>query len=598
MPNDMPKILSNSILSNIGDSIVSVDTDLRIVFVNEAANRIFHLERDVVGMHADDVIRLVRTSDEEEQVDPFRDVLSSGEEKRYNHPMRVDLPDGDVYVEDSASPVRNEDGEIIGVVAIFRDVTEQVRLITYARLANERYVALFESSRSGISVYKSDDGENFVILDLNTSAENMEKTKRYDVVGKNVQEVFKGVENMKLMDAFRRVWKTGKSEHLPCSWYEDGVRNGWRDNYIYKLPTGEIVAVYDDVTDKRIQAEKISDNIAKLRDHETRFKNLFDNSPIPTISAGESPTYIINDVNSAFCKMIGYTPVELIGKKSPTDFTHPGDVEASLKAVGVVRSDPSGKATSLKLRFVCKNGNIKKCICHISKVVNSNGNIDHFAQIIDITNQEQIAVEKDKLLATINSHRKIISRTNSILSAECDIARRMINGKDHSLEKVIATAGKKLGVKWLCVASVGLSKILGRWADDGKSSTSSVVEDFRVDEKDVFNIRGWINTNLPYVGNWNGLPPFLSKLAKKAEGNWLVIPVPGQDNKCQAGIVMMVSKDDKQWESEEVNAIVGLATLLCVLARSEKNHGELSRKIEETIAELSKTIENAGPPNA
>lgn len=594
----MPKKLSNSILEHIGDAIVSVDNDLRIVFVNAAARKTFRLERDVVGMHSDDVIRLVRASEEEEQVDPFRDVLFSGEEKRYNHPMRVDLTDGDVYVEDSASPVRNEDGEIIGVVAIFRDVTEQVRLITYARLANERYAALFESSRSGIAVYKSDDGVNFIILDLNTSAENMEKTKRQDVVGKNVKDVFRGAEDMKLIDAFARVWKTGKSEYLPCSWYEDDVRNGWRDNYIYKLPTGEIVAVYDDVTDKRIQAEKISDNIGKLRDHETRFKNLFDNSPIPTVSAGEPPTYLINEANNAFCKMLGYTSSELIGKKSPTDLTHPGDVEASLETVGAVRSASSDKAVSLKLRFVCKNGHIKKCICHISKVTHPNGKIDHFAQIVDITNQEHIADEKDKLLEIINSHRKTISRTNSILSAECDIARRMINGKDHSLDKVIATAGKKLGVKWLCVASVGLSKILGRWADDGKSSTSSVVENFHVDEKDVFNIRGWINANLPYVGNWDGLPPFISKLAKKIEGNWLAIPVPGQDNKGQAGIVMMVSKDAKSWEPEEVNAIVGLATLLCVLARSEKNHGELSRKIEETIAELSKTIANAGAPNA
>jgi len=594
----MSRNLSNSILEHIGDAIVSVDADLRIVFFNAAARDVFGFEGDVAGTHIDDVLRLVRASDEEDPVDPFRDVLASGKEMRYDKPMRVDGAKGNVYVEDTASPIRNADQEIIGVVAIFRDITENVRLMTYAKLANDRYSALFDSARSGIAVYRSDDGENFTIIDFNASAEAIEGVKRADVVGKNVNDVFRGVSRMRLLEAFRRVWATGKSERIPCAWYEDDVRKGWRDNYVYKLPTGEVVAVYDDVTDKKAVAERLSGSIGRLKDNESRFRNLFENSPIPTVAAGDPPDFKITNANRAFCDLVGYQKGELVGSKNLMDLTHPIDVEPSVKAIMRVRSSPSEGHVSVRKRYVNKDGTVMTCMCHLSKVEHDDGRIEHFAQIIDVTDQERAKAEKDSMLAMIDAHRKTIARANAILSAECDVARRMIDGTDRSIENVLSTAGRKLGARRLCVVTVGGSKMLGRWTDDGKSSTASVFDDFHVDAKDVMSIREWAVAKVPYVGDWDGMPPFLAKLANKINGQWLAVPVSGNDSRGQVGVVMLASKREREWGREEADAMVGLATLLCVLARSEKNHGELSRKIEETILELSKTVANVGSPNA
>jgi signal transduction histidine kinase len=51
------------------------------------------------------------------------------------------------------------------------------------------------------------------------------------------------------------VYASGQPEHHPISLYEDERIIGWRENFVYKLPSGEVVAVYTDETERK-QAEE------------------------------------------------------------------------------------------------------------------------------------------------------------------------------------------------------------------------------------------------------------------------------------------------------------------------------------------------------
>jgi hypothetical protein len=53
------------------------------------------------------------------------------------------------------------------------------------------------------------------------------------LIGKGVMDVFPGVKQFGLLDVFRRVDKTGMSEHHPVSVYKDERIAGWRENYVY-----------------------------------------------------------------------------------------------------------------------------------------------------------------------------------------------------------------------------------------------------------------------------------------------------------------------------------------------------------------------------
>jgi signal transduction histidine kinase len=115
-----------------------------------------------------------------------------------------------------------------------------------------RYRGIVEHTVNGVAVYRAvRNGEDFIFVDFNEAAEKIENIKRKDVIGKSVLEVFPAVKEFGIFDVFKRVWKTGAPEHLPLSIYKDERIAGWRDNFIYKLPSGEIVAVYSDETERK-----------------------------------------------------------------------------------------------------------------------------------------------------------------------------------------------------------------------------------------------------------------------------------------------------------------------------------------------------------
>jgi len=139
------------------------------------------------------------------------------------------------------------------------DIVGEKRAEETVRESEARYRTLFENMSNCVAIYRSVyDGEDFVIVDFNRAAEKSENIERNHIVGKSVLEVFPGVREFGLFEVFQRVWKTGLAEHHPVSWYKDERIEGWRENFVYKLPSGEIVALYSDETERKRWEQELS----------------------------------------------------------------------------------------------------------------------------------------------------------------------------------------------------------------------------------------------------------------------------------------------------------------------------------------------------
>ena len=141
------------------------------------------------------------------------------------------------------------------------------------RRSEEKYRELMDNMHSGVAVYEAvDNGVDFVFKDFNRSGEEIEKINRKNVIGRPVTEVFPGVKELGIFAVFQRVWRTGVPEYFSGGVYQDHrAAPSWRESYVYKLSSREIVSVYQDVTKQKL-AHKA------LEESEKRFRDLVENS--------------------------------------------------------------------------------------------------------------------------------------------------------------------------------------------------------------------------------------------------------------------------------------------------------------------------------
>jgi len=214
------------------------------------------------------------------------------------------ISSGEQWLEVTADPILDEEGGICGVVHIISDITSRIKMEEALRNKEERFRNIFDNMGSCAAVYEAvNDGEDFIIRDFNKTAEKKEKVTKEKIVGKSVLKMFPGVKEFGLFDVFRKVWKTGKPAYHPVTLYVDNRISGWKENYVYKLPSGEIIAIYDDVTERK-KVEK------ELEDSYDRLKSILEGAAEGILIA-DIKTKKIKYSNPAICRMLGYTTEEL-----------------------------------------------------------------------------------------------------------------------------------------------------------------------------------------------------------------------------------------------------------------------------------------------
>jgi len=210
-------------------------------------------------------------------------------------------------------------------------------------LCEAKFKVLFDNVSSGVAVYEaSDNGKDFIFTDFNRAAEEIEQIKKEELIGRSVLDVFPGVKDFGLFDVFQRVWRTGTPEHHPVSTYKDERIAGWRENYIYKLPSGEIVAVYDDVTrNKRTElAQRMSEQCFRAIADYTYFWEVW-------ISPGGRPLW----TNPAVHRVTGYTIKELIAMPDyPMPIVYEEDRDRMGRAFKSALKGSSGNDVQFRLR--------------------------------------------------------------------------------------------------------------------------------------------------------------------------------------------------------------------------------------------------------
>lgn len=117
-------------LTSIGDAVITADRQGRIEWLNPIAETLTGWTAEAAkGFASDEVFRIVHERTREVARDPIRACLEAGAVVGLPEDTLLIARDGREFgVEDSAAPIRDRDGNILGAVLVFRDVTEQRKL--------------------------------------------------------------------------------------------------------------------------------------------------------------------------------------------------------------------------------------------------------------------------------------------------------------------------------------------------------------------------------------------------------------------------------------------------------------------------------------
>jgi PAS domain S-box-containing protein len=174
-------------LQSIGDAVITTDLEGRITSMNTvAATLTGWSQAEALGRPLDDVFRIVNETTREPVSNPAARALGEGVIVGLaNHTVLLDKSGGECPIDDSAAPIRDEEGRVSGCVLIFRDVTlqrEQERETTRRLTAARLLASIVESSDDPI-VSKSLDG---LIQSWNAAAERLFGWRAEEAVGRHI----------------------------------------------------------------------------------------------------------------------------------------------------------------------------------------------------------------------------------------------------------------------------------------------------------------------------------------------------------------------------------------------------------------------------
>jgi len=280
-------------------SYLTLDSPGIILRANLAAATLLGIERS--SLLGSDFRLFVSDSDKKDWVDFFNQLLAATAKMTLE--LSLETNRGRLHV--VAEGIGDGSGSQCRLALM--DVTDRKQAEDALRESEERFRQVFDNMVDGLAVYRAvDSGQDFVFVSHNRAGQELTVTPEDKVIGRRVTEVFPDVRRFGLLEVFCRVYRSGEPERLPLRIYQDNRLSLSAENYVFKLPSGLIVALYSDTTSQK-KAEEA------LRESEERYRSVVE---YQTDVVGRiKPDGTILFANPGACRFFGKNEEQLVGSK-------------------------------------------------------------------------------------------------------------------------------------------------------------------------------------------------------------------------------------------------------------------------------------------
>jgi PAS domain S-box-containing protein len=255
-----------SIVETAKEGIVIIDEEAIITYTNKRL-------ADLLGYtRGEGIGRLIWDFISEESKDIMKlNLKNRCLDTHGSYELKLIKRDGSaLWVLVNAKPLFDKSGKSMGSMSMLTDITEIKKAEMELKENESRFRNLFEVITSGVAIFDViDHGHDFIFKDMNPACGRIFHVKRESIIGKSLYEIFPDADKMGLNEAFRWVWAAGQQEFLPLTLNVDKNITSWLTANVFRLPSGELVAVFEDITERKQafeEREQLLDYILQEKD--------------------------------------------------------------------------------------------------------------------------------------------------------------------------------------------------------------------------------------------------------------------------------------------------------------------------------------------
>jgi diguanylate cyclase (GGDEF)-like protein/PAS domain S-box-containing protein len=346
---------SNAVLTatteNSPDGILVVDEHAKIISSNRRFTEIFQIPAALIEAKVDEPV-LQHVASRVKDVNTFLARVRH----LYEHPDETDheeleLVDGRVLDRHSTA-LRQGNGDYIGRIWFFRDITERKESERKLRDSENRFRTIFESVNDVVMLH---DPDTFKVLDVNNRIQELSGYTRDEFLQLDLTALWVDKSPATRDEAQRRLAQAAASDRAQVFEWENLTKDGrktWVEVTLRRahfMNRDLVLSTTRDITERK-EAEE------KLRNSENRFRTIFE-SVNDVIMLHDVTTLSIVDANPRASELFGYTIEEFRENGLPMIFADPSQ-SALDEAKRIARRAAAGQPQAFEWHTKAKSGRV------------------------------------------------------------------------------------------------------------------------------------------------------------------------------------------------------------------------------------------------
>jgi PAS domain S-box-containing protein len=324
-------------LNSIGDAVIATDAEGRVTRLNPLGERLTGwTQAQAAGRPVEEIFHIINQDTRHPSVIPVKETLAHGTiHGLANHTILIARGGSECAIADSCAPIRDRDGQVVGAVLVFRDITKAYEADQALRDKAALIQTILNTVVDGIITVRASSG---VFETVNPAAERMFGYSAAELIGQDFSLLIPELERNQRTDSLEYY---GASDEATAHGLGREVMGRRKDGSIFPMAIAvsemwlggqrHLTGILRDITARK-QAEEALLEAGPLQ---SAIFNSANFSSIATDAKG-----VIQIFNVGAERMLGYTAADVVNKITPADISDPQEVIARAKALSVELQTP------------------------------------------------------------------------------------------------------------------------------------------------------------------------------------------------------------------------------------------------------------------